>query len=86
LLFELLTGKRPFIGNEKETESGGYTAHERVRYAHLHVEPPDPRTINPGINQKLADTVLRALEKDPKRRYQGCQEMVTALFSALVDR
>src|SRR3972149_638759 len=43
LLYEMLTGQRPFRGDDEGTESSGATAAERIRYAHVHREPPDPR-------------------------------------------
>ncbi len=35
MLYEMLTGQRPFKGDEKGTDSSGATANERIRYAHL---------------------------------------------------
>lgn len=72
MLFEMLTGQRPFLGVET---SGGATAAERVRAAHLTLPPPDPRSINSAISAALSNVVLTALTKDPRQRYQTAIEM-----------
>jgi len=82
MLFEMLTGQRPFKGTEAGTERGGTTAAERVRYAHQHLPPPDPHSLNPAIPEELAQVTLRALEKEPAKRYQSTQEMLAAVYVA----
>ena len=83
MLFEMVTGQRPFKGTERDTESGGQTVNERIRYAHLHLLPPDPRSLNPQIPEALGQAILKALEKDPKRRYASTQEFFEAVCRAL---
>lgn len=78
MLFEMLTGQRPFRGNETGTEKSGITANERIRYAHLNLQPPDPRTLNPDIPEQLAQVILKAMSKDPSSRFQNAQEMFLA--------
>ena len=75
LLYEMVTGQRPFKKNEKGTESSGLTAEERIRYGHLTIPPPDPRLTNPALPQSLVYVILKALEKDPLRRYQDAYEL-----------
>ena len=93
LLYELLAGQKPFSGNERSTEHAGATANERVRYAHLNLPVPDPRSINPGITPAMAEVLFTALEKDPARRYQSCSDFISAAcraaeinFSQVPDR
>jgi serine/threonine protein kinase len=74
MFYELLTGSRPFRGDEAETETSGTTAAERIRYAHVNVTPRDPREINPALPEALAAVVLKALSKDPQDRYGGVRE------------
>jgi eukaryotic-like serine/threonine-protein kinase len=51
MLFEMVTGQRPFQrAMKRDTESGRADCRERIRYAHLHLPPPDPRSINPQIS------------------------------------
>jgi serine/threonine protein kinase len=78
MLFEMLTGQRPFTGSEEDSESSGATAAERIRLAHLTTPVPDPRELNPDISQPLAAVILRALEKDPAQRYHSTEEFMAA--------
>jgi serine/threonine protein kinase len=82
MLFEMLTGQRPFRGSEAGTEKGGDTANERIRYAHLHIQPPDPRGLKPSISKALAQAILKALDKKPARRYPSAQDFLEAIFGA----
>jgi len=82
LLFELLTGRRPFRGTESGTEKSGQTVNERIRFAQLNLPAPDPHLINPRISPQLSAVVLRALEKDPSARFASCQGLLSALCEA----
>jgi hypothetical protein len=83
MLFEMVTGQRPFQGNEKGTETAGPTVRERIIYGHLQLPPPDPRSINPQISVELSRAILKALEKDPKHRYSSTQELFEAVSRAM---
>jgi TolB protein len=74
MLYEMLSGQRPFKGDEKGTESGGATAGERIRFGHLALTPPDPRLFNPALSTQVAQTILRSLEKQPSQRFQNVQD------------
>ncbi|CAN5269365.1 hypothetical protein BH11PLA2_BH11PLA2_12390 [soil metagenome] len=69
LLYELLTGKPPFIG-----ESAIDTIHKVVND-----EPASPSTIKPGLPKDLETICLRCLEKDPKKRYGSADELADDL-------
>ncbi|MBN2191963.1 MAG: protein kinase [Polyangiaceae bacterium] len=75
VLFQLLTGRLPF-----EAESP-----TQVVMMHLSIPIPDPRQVAPerGIPATLVDVTLRALEKDPARRYQDAAEFSDSLRDAL---
>ncbi len=76
LLYEVLTGEKPFPGQSITT----------VIYKIVNEEPVPPRTLNPSIHPGLSDIVMRALAKEPEVRYQSCREMLEDLrnYRALV--
>jgi serine/threonine-protein kinase len=59
ILYELLTGQRPFAGR-----TGTEVTH-RIRTA----DPPRPRALRPALDRGLETIALKCLEKDPARRY-----------------
>ena len=75
ILFELLTGQRPFKGTESETAQGGSTQGERIRYGHLHLEAPDPCSLNLGLPQGVSRVIAKAMAKDPSERYLSTQAL-----------
>jgi serine/threonine protein kinase len=80
LLFEMLTGERPFNG--EQAVSGG-TIDDRVRWEQLKASPPWPHELNPQVSATLEQVVLKALEKNPAQRYAGALELSDALDLAL---
>jgi serine/threonine protein kinase len=76
LLYEILTGEKPFPGQSITT----------VIYKIVNEEPIPPRTLNPSIHQGLSDIVMRALAKEPEVRYQSCRELLEDLrnYRALI--
>jgi len=48
-------------------------AAEKMRLAQLNQPPPDPLTFNRALTPGLSQTLLTALAKDPKQRYQNAQ-------------
>jgi tRNA A-37 threonylcarbamoyl transferase component Bud32 len=68
LLFEMLTGRLPFQGSQDE-----------LREQHLGVPVPNPRTINPKIKKCLAEVVVKATQKGPDARFQGCVAFLKAI-------
>lgn len=79
LFFELLTGQRPFRGDEQASSGTSKTSGERVRYAHLNLAPPDPRNLNPNIPPAIVAILFKCLEKDPPKRYQTTTDLLSAL-------
>lgn len=72
LLFELLTGRVPF-----ESDSAVAIALKQVSET-----PPRPSALNPAITPELERVVLRALEKEPARRFADADEFAAALLAA----
>ncbi len=83
ILFEMLTGRKPFRGDEVSTLSEDSTRSERIRYAHLNLPPHDPRQFNPAIPAPIAGVILKALAKNPLDRYQGTHEVFQAICTVL---
>ena len=73
--YELFTGKVPF--NHAELVP--------LLMMHVNNPPEPPRARNPGIPIELESVILKALAKDPGRRFQSCREMSEALV-AIRDR
>ena len=64
VLFELLTGRRPFEGDG-----------DSVRQAILEQVPTSPRRLNPEISRNLDAICLKCLAKDPGRRYRTAEDL-----------
>lgn len=82
LLFELLTGRCPFNGNEIGIDKSKKFITERIRYAQVNLPAPDPRLINPRISPQLSAIILRALAKEPEARFSSCKEFIVAVCGA----
>lgn len=77
VIYEMLAGRPPFIGDEN---NGGSTDFE-VMEAHVR-QPPEPlRKWNPTIPTSLDDIVLQSLAKAPDQRFAGCGEFRRVLES-----
>ncbi|HMG00903.1 MAG TPA: serine/threonine-protein kinase, partial [Gemmatimonadaceae bacterium] len=69
LMYEMLTGRKPFNGDEEVA----------VALAILHDEPPLPSTYRSEISEALESLVLRLLRKDPSRRYASAELLLRDL-------
>ncbi|HET7054102.1 MAG TPA: PASTA domain-containing protein [Solirubrobacterales bacterium] len=72
MLYEALTGRVPF-----EADSAVAIAMKQVSHT-----PQRPSSINPAVTPALDAVVMRALEKDPGRRFQSAEAFVAALDAA----
>ena len=70
IVYEMLTGETPFHGENPFA----------VMNARLRATPRAPSDINPGIPPQLDAIALRALERDPGRRYASAQEFAHHLI------
>ncbi len=71
-LYTLLTGERPFTGEDLTS----------VAYAICHTEPEPPRRLAPHLAPECEAVVMRALAKDPGRRHPGGQHLAADLRAA----
>lgn len=69
-LFEALTGRLPF---ERKSDYA-------LMHAHVLETPPSPRNIKHNLTRELEKVILRAIEKDPDKRYQTADEFRTSLL------
>jgi len=81
VLYEMLTGRRPFTGAEGGSTSG--STFERIWHEHLHATPPDPRRFNVQVPEAVVPVVMRALAKSPAKRWPDVMSMVRAWERAL---
>ena len=69
VLYEILTGEPPFVGDSPVA----------VAYQHVREDPVPPSERHSGISPELDAVVLKALAKNPENRYQTAAEMRTDL-------
>lgn len=69
LLYEMMTGHRPFGG----------TSTREILEGVLYEEPKRPRKLNPHVPRALAAIAMKALSKDPEQRYATAREMLADL-------
>ncbi|HMG20231.1 MAG TPA: AAA family ATPase, partial [Kofleriaceae bacterium] len=68
-LFELLTGRLPFLDSDMLA----------IVHSHLAVRPPSPDSIDPGIPRQVAAIVSKLLAKAPEDRYQTAAGLLADL-------
>jgi tetratricopeptide (TPR) repeat protein/tRNA A-37 threonylcarbamoyl transferase component Bud32 len=71
VIYEWLSGKLPFYGSFTE-----------VATQHLIVPPAPLHTIVPTVLPAVEEAVLKALEKNPRKRFKGVREFVRTLEAA----
>ena len=74
VFYEMLTGDVPF------------KADQAVQIALQHMREPMPsvRKANPNVPQSLENIIIRATAKNPKLRYQSCDEMLKDLEKCML--
>lgn len=75
-LFTALTGRPPFSDDDSFA----------VVLAHMRSDPPRPRRLRADIPERLEAVILRALAKDPGRRFPDAAAMSAALGEAVGAR
>lgn len=76
LLYEMLTGVVPFDDPSSAA----------LALQHISQPPPSPRSLNPDLSPAVEAVLLKALEKDPRKRYQSGAELFNALEKALSSK
>ena len=69
MLYEILTGKNPFLRGTAAESMKGIVQHE----------PDEPTRVQPRTSRVLSAICMKALQKDPFRRYESAVEMADDL-------
>jgi serine/threonine protein kinase len=75
LLYQMVTGKIPFTGDTPLI----------VYLKQMREQPIQPSRVNPRIPHAIDVVVMRALEKDPRRRYETPMALAQAYMRALEE-
>lgn len=76
-LFETITGRLPF---ERRSDYA-------LMHAHVQERPPSPKEFQRDIPPTLEAVIMKAIEKDPNRRFQSAAEFRVALLkTGLIER
>lgn len=73
VLYEMMTGRLPFDGDSAIS----------IALKHLQEQPEDPRHFNDKIPDSMAAIIMKALDKDPNKRFASAREMMHALQQAV---
>lgn len=69
VLYELLTGIRPFSGSSLDDIANAVLTHN----------PIAPHVLKPSLPRGLSDIVMRAIDKDPTRRFSSARSLARSL-------
>ncbi|HEX9030869.1 MAG TPA: protein kinase [Streptosporangiaceae bacterium] len=72
VIFEALTGRRPFVGENDQA----------LLWAHVSSPRPVASEICPGLGRRYDECLIRALAVDPHDRFQSGRELAAALEAA----
>ena len=75
MLYEMLTGEKPFPG-----ETFNAVMHKVIK-----TDPIPPDELNLAVDKTLNQVILKALQKNPKQRYQTGNALADALSETLKD-
>lgn len=71
VLFEMLTGRMPFDGDQPVA----------IALKHVNEEPPALSIVNPNVPADLEYVVLKAMSKQPEDRFEDAEDFIAALQS-----
>ena len=73
ILYEMLTGQRPFKG----------TTPEAIMMQHITKQPPPLRSLRPELPEQLEGVLQKALAKEPSQRYQLAETLLVDFRAAI---
>ncbi|MBN1286450.1 MAG: serine/threonine protein kinase [Anaerolineae bacterium] len=65
MLFEMLTGRLPFVGKD----------HNELAMAHVHEQPPFASDLNPQVPHNLSRIIHKIMSKEPSARYRTADQL-----------
>lgn len=71
ILFEMLTGQLPFTASSSKD----------LGKQHMYSPPPEPRHLNPAINENLNRILLKVLSKEASSRYRTADQLGRVLIT-----
>ena len=71
VMYEIFTGTVPFRNDKDDLVA--------TIFSHVHDQPTPPHEINRNIPESLERVIMRAIDKDPNKRYQTARDYVTDL-------
>ena len=71
ILYELITGERPYLGDNPTT----------IMYKIVHSDPVPPESLNMTLPNGLSGIVMKSLSKNPEDRYQRAGDMANDLIN-----
>jgi len=71
-LYEMVTGQRPFLVD----------SHFSILQAHLLELPKPPVEVKPDLPEAVSKIILKAMEKDPAKRFQSADSFLEAVETA----
>lgn len=75
VMYEIFTGTVPFRNDKDDLVA--------TIFSHVHDAPTPPHEINRNIPEPLERVIMRAIDKDPGKRYQNAHDFVTDLHTLL---
>jgi serine/threonine protein kinase len=75
VMYEIFTGTLPFRNDRDDLVA--------TMYSHVHDLPAPPREINRNVPETLELVIMRAIQKDPDRRYQSASEFMADVSSLI---
>ena len=74
VLYELVTAQLPFTANSSVA----------LMFKHVNETVPSPRSLNPNLPEAIEQVLLRALAKEPAKRFQRAEDLTEAFVAALL--
>ncbi|MEC5218177.1 serine/threonine protein kinase [Actimicrobium sp. GrIS 1.19] len=75
VMFEMLTGRKPFVSRDTD----------KLLHLIAYKAPDKPHEVDASIPIALSKIVMKAMSKQPERRYQSADEMTNEIKRYLID-